>query len=107
MAGKTKKSQDRYLDAVEKALGEFKAQYPEAVPESYRQNSASIRIRIISPAFFRKSKSYRHELVQGFLKNRLSEDEFQEISMLLLLAPGEESDSLLNLEFNDPQESRL
>ena len=81
--------------------------FPET--EVYRYNSASIRVRIVDERFKGKSASERDAMVEPHLA-RLPEDTQADITMLLLLAPGEAEGSprsLLNLEFEHPSPSLL
>jgi len=71
---------------------------------AYRYNSASIRVRVVDPCFANKSRAQREESVWPVLA-KLPEDLRTEITMLLLLEPGEQS--LLNLEFEKPFPSLL
>jgi hypothetical protein len=66
----------------------------------------SIRVRIVDPDFEGVSKSDRHDLVWEFVK-RLPEEQQSEISVLLLLAPGELADSFANQEFDHPIPSKI
>jgi stress-induced morphogen len=95
-------SKDRAVTLIKKALDGYEKQNPGAEATIYRQNSASIRVRIIDDRFARMSKSERHDLVWNFLADRLKEDVLQELSVLLLLAPSEQKSSFMNFEFNDP-----
>jgi hypothetical protein len=73
---------------------------------AYRYNLASVRIRVIDPAFQGKSKEERNALVRPLLA-QLPERTRRDISVLLLLAPDEVRDSLMNAEFEDPTPSML
>ena len=98
----TRGKQDQYVEALKRALDEYEGQHPDSVATLYRQNTASVRIRIVDGGFSGFSKAQRHERVWNFLSERLDDDTVQEISVLLLLAPGEEGSSLMNAEFEDP-----
>ncbi len=71
---------------------------------SYRYNSASIRVRVIDERFRGKSPSEREALVAPLLE-ALPESIQDDITILLLLAPGELDRSLANLEFEEPSPS--
>lgn len=86
---------------IEKIL---RSSFPHA--EAYRFNWASIRIRIVDERFDNMSRIDREELVLPLIR-KLPEKTRRDITMLVLLAPGEESGSLLNLEFEDPRPSGL
>ncbi len=97
---------DTSLASVKKALREYERRRPEAQIQIYRYNSISIRIRVIDPGFAGMRKSDRHALVWEHLET-LPERAREDISMIVLLAPGEESTSLSNLEFDNPSRSML
>jgi hypothetical protein len=56
----------------------------------------------VDDAFARVSKGDRHDRVWDFLTARLDDDTMQEIAILLLLTPGEQGKSFMNVEFDDP-----
>jgi stress-induced morphogen len=103
---KIRKKVDRRLRAVADALAKYEAQHPNAQAEIYRQNSASIRIRVVDPDFAGSSKADRHDTVWTFLEG-LPEAVLAEISMLLLLTPDELETSFANYDFEHPIPSRL
>jgi stress-induced morphogen len=107
MAIITRGRRDKYVKRIKEVLDEYEAEHPGAVASLYRQNSASIRVRIIDERFENVSKSKRHDKVFKFLSDRLEDDEIQEISVLLPLAPDELKSTFMNLEFDDPMPSRL
>jgi len=74
--------------------------------EAYRQNSASIRVRIIDSRFRGKSRTDREAMVLPLLE-KLPEATQGDITVLLLLAPEERSSSMMNVEFEDPVQSSL
>ena len=89
---------DDILEQVIAVLRNYEATHPDAVIDLYRQNSVSIRVRIVDPAFQGMSKKERNDLVWDYL-DTLSEDAQADISMLVLLAPTEVEKSMGNLEF--------
>jgi stress-induced morphogen len=104
----TTKKKGKEPAIIEKLLKEEFSDYPSAhPPEAYRYNIASIRIRVVSPRFEGKNESERYKMVAPLLKKNLSEDTWQDITILLLLTPDEVEDSLLNREFESPTPSRL
>jgi hypothetical protein len=100
------KRPDDALKQVVAALKEYNQANPNAEIEAYRQNSVSIRIRIVSPDFKRKSRAQREQGVWTFL-DTLPEDAAAEISLLLLLTPEEAKTSLANFEFENPIPTKL
>jgi stress-induced morphogen len=98
---------DKAVRQMKAVLDEFERDHKGAKASLYRQNGGSVRIRVVDKAFSRLSKGDRHDLVWGYLADRLPEDVLQEISVLLLLAPTERKSSFMNLEFDDPIPSKL
>jgi len=97
---------DATLEQIVAVLKAYQAEHDQARVDAYRQNSVSVRIRVIDPDFQGLEKSQRHAAVWRLLE-QLPEDIQADISMLVLLAPSETASSLANLEFEDPVPSRL
>lgn len=97
---------DDCLQAVADALARYEEQHAQANIVIYRQNSVSVRIRVVDPDFANVSKSDRHEAVWAFIKD-LPEEQQSEISVLLLLTPEELKMSFANYEFENPIPSQL
>ena len=100
------KKPDPVLRQIVDALAEYDKAHPKAAIEAYRQNSVSVRIRIVNPEFAGKSRAHREEDVWAAL-DELPEDAAAEISLLLLLTPSEAKQSFANAEFDDPIPSKL
>ena len=98
---------DKIVKSIRDRLDQYLAAHPAAGAALYRQNAASVRIRIIDPAFGPMSLVDRHNTVWQFLADGLPEDTLSDISVLLLLTPDDTARSLMNLEFDDPIPSRL
>ena len=98
---------DKVVKAIRDRLDEYLAAHPSATASLYRQNAASVRIRVIDPSFGPISLVDRHNTVWQFLADGLPEDTMSDISVLLLLAPDDTARSLMNQEFDDPIPSRL
>jgi stress-induced morphogen len=97
---------DDILKQVITVLRNYESDHPDAVIDLYRQNSVSIRVRIVDPAFRGMSKKQRNDLVWNYL-DALSEETQGDISMLVLLGPTEVEKSMGNLEFEVPVPSVL
>jgi len=97
---------DDRLQAIADALEKYERQHPNAQVEVYRQNSVSVRVRIVDTDFAGVSKADRHDTVWALLQD-LPEEEQAEISVLLLLTPDEAKMSFANYEFDHPIPSRL
>lgn len=97
---------DAALEQVKAAMEEYLTRSPGAKIQLYRQNSVSIRIRIIDPSFKGLSKGERHDLIWPLIE-KLPYELQQDISVLLLLTAEEMKESLMNIEFEDPSPSRL
>lgn len=78
--------------------------FPDVV--AYRQNSASIRVRIIDERFRGKTRGERDRMVDPYLET-LPEATQADITVLLLLTRAETARSMMNVEFEDPIESLL
>jgi stress-induced morphogen len=100
MPARPKKKEPEVL-RIEKALaGEF----PKV--SAYRYNPASIRVRVIDDRFKGMNRLERERLVRPLI-HALPEEIQADITILLLLAPDELSESLMNLEFEHPSPSLL
>src|SRR6516225_6776675 len=91
------KRPDSILRQIANALGEYEKAHPDAEIEAYRQNSVSVRIRILTPKFAGKSRAQREEEVWAVL-NELPDEVAAEISLLLLLTPEEAKNSFASFE---------
>jgi hypothetical protein len=94
------------LVSVQGALIDYERQHPHAQIDLYRQNSISIRIRVIDPWFAGLRKSDCHALVWKHLE-KLPDDIQGDISMVVLLTPDEVKGSIANLEFEQPSASLI
>lgn len=97
---------DEQVQQILDVLAEYKDSHPNADIAAKRQNSVSIRVRIIDSDFEGMDRVDRDPLIWTMLKT-LPDDVFSNITMLLLLTPKEAETSLANLEFDDPLPSRL
>ena len=98
--------EDTQVRQIRDVLARYESDHPNAQIDVRRQNSVSIRIRIIDPDFAGLDRVDREPAVWGELKT-LPEEVFTNITMLLLITPGETGGSLANQEFEDPIPSRL
>ena len=101
-----RKRSDGRISAIKKALQAYDAEHPNCRIDLYRQNSVSVKIRIIDPDFKGVDKGTRHDRVWKYLED-LSEELLSEISILLLLTPDETAGSFANEDFENPIPSRL
>lgn len=106
MTDANKKDVDVQVQQVLGVLDQYKGEHPNARIEVRRQNSVSIRIRIIDRDFGRLHRVDREPAVWSVLET-LPQEVFTNITMLLLLTPDETQGSLANQEFEDPIPSRL
>ncbi|HEY5312784.1 MAG TPA: hypothetical protein VIK18_09700 [Pirellulales bacterium] len=97
---------DKLLKKIVSALREYESLHPSATIDVYRQNSLSVRIRVIDPQFRGQSRVEREEDIWQALY-QLPEETMAEVSFLLLLTPHETKDSVANAEFENPRRSRL
>ena len=93
--------------AILKSLETFyRPGHPEAEIDSYRQNSASIRIKIIDPEFRHMDRVSRDNQIWEIL-GKQPEDIQSQITVVLLLTPEETKTSFANMDFENPIPSRL
>ena len=97
---------DDHLRQVARALRQFADAHPRADVVLYRQNSVSIRVRVISSHFHGLSRVDREDEIWAALET-LPEEVLSEVSLLLLLTPAEAKESFANQEFDHPVPSRL
>jgi hypothetical protein len=100
------KHPDATLKRIVDALKPYEAAHPRAKIEVYRQNSVSVRIRVIDEKFKGTSRAEREEELWKALE-ALPDETVAEISLLLLLTPTEAKESLANYEFDNPVPSKL
>jgi stress-induced morphogen len=97
---------DDVIDRMIEALKAYEADHPDSKIDIYRQNSVSVRVRIIAPDFAGQSKVERSKEVWRYL-DQLPDDTQSDLSTLILLTPEETKSSFANLEFEDPVPSSL
>jgi len=97
---------DEVIDRIVEALRAYEADHPNARIDLYRQNSVSVRVRIIDPAFAGRNKIERSTEAWKYL-NSLPDDVQSDLSTVILLTPEETERSFANLEFEDPIPSTL
>ncbi len=100
------KRPDPVVRQIVDALKPYEAQHPRAEIEVYRQNSVSVRIRIIDPDFAGKSRVAREEEIWAAF-NSLPENVVSEVTLLLLLTEKEAKDSFASFDFDNPLPSKL
>lgn len=89
-------------EEIERALAK---EFPGT--QAYRQNSASIRIRILDDRFNGKSRTEREDMVIPLIRKALSEEVQADITVLVLLTNKEVDESMMNVEFENPTPSNL
>lgn len=106
MAIRIRGNSDAETASIAKALGEYEALHPQATIDLYRQNSVSIRIRVVDPSFRGMTMRERSSRVWSCLR-ALPEDVQADVSSVVTVAPEEQAKSLSNLEFEQPTSSLL
>ncbi len=106
MSIRVRGASDGDIDHVVRALERHQAQHPHAEIEVYRQNSVSIRLRIVNPEFSGVNRAERHDIIWRVLEG-LPEEVQSQLSLLLPLTPEETSTSVANFEFDNPIPSSL
>jgi hypothetical protein len=91
---------DSAIHQILSVLGGYRAQQPGAQIEAYRQNAASVWVRILDPDFKELDRVAREEMVWKIL-DQLPESIQTQISLLLLLTPKEAESSFANFEFDN------
>lgn len=97
---------DKVITTIIDALRRYEHDHPKAQIDLYRQNSVSVRLRIIDPDLAGLGMAQRNDLAWSYLAD-LPEDAHSDISTVLLLTPDEKKKSFANFEFEDPIPSRL
>jgi len=92
---------DVQVGQVLSALTAYEQAHPQAQIEGRRHSDVSIRLRIIDSDFQGVDRLDREPEIWQFL-NKLPEEVFVNITMLLLLTPDEAKHSLANQEFDHP-----
>ena len=91
---------DAIIEAILEVLRAYEADHRDAQIDIYRQNSVSVRVRIIDPIFAGKSKVERSKQVWQYL-NTLPDEVQSDLSTLILLTPEETKMSFANFEFEE------
>jgi hypothetical protein len=102
----TRGKKDSIIERIIGALGLYEIDHPGAVINIYRQNSVSVRVRVIDTFFRGLNRPERSDLVWKYLEG-LTDDDQSEISTMLLLTPDETERSFANFEFENPVPSKL
>ena len=97
---------DEQVQQIIDVLREYEVAHPEAHIEVYRQNSVSIRIRIVDPDFHGKRIGVREDEVWTLL-DKLPDETRADITFLLLITPEEKPTSMASFDFDNPVPSRL
>ncbi len=107
MANRNSKGKpDPDVQQILNVLAQYLKEHPKADIKVQRQNSVSLRIRIIDPDFHGFDLVDRDTALWKLL-DRLPESVLSQITLLLLLTPEEAPDSLANMDFERPIPSRL
>jgi len=102
----TRGTSDDIMERIIAVLRTYGKDHPQAAIDLYRQNSVSVRIRIIDDAFAGMNRPDRSDMVWSYLAS-LSEDDQSEISSVILLTTDETERSFANFEFENPVPSKL
>jgi len=97
---------DETIAQLIEALTAYQAKHSKAQIDLYRQNSVSVRIRIIDPDLVGRSRAERNKYVWNYF-NSLPEEMQSDVSSLILLTPEETKMSFANFEFEHPVSSNL
>ncbi len=97
---------DGVIDSISAALKAYEADHPQAQIDVYRQNSVSVRVRIVDPDFQGQSRPHRSDKVWEYL-DTVPDEPVADISTVLLLTPDETATSFAYMEFDHPAPSDL
>ncbi|HBI42773.1 MAG TPA: hypothetical protein DDY78_07935 [Planctomycetales bacterium] len=97
---------DEVLKQIVQALKKYNVAHPRAKIEVYRQNSVSVRVRVIASEFKGTGRAEREDNMWPILEE-LPEEVMAEISLLLMFTPDEAKKSFANMEFDNPVPSLL
>lgn len=103
MAAASGMDNDPIVDEIRGMLSCYTHDHPGALADAYRYNSASVRIKIEDSRFAGLSKGDRHDTVWDDYISHLTSETISDISMLILVTPGERH--VLDLEFSEPTRS--
>jgi stress-induced morphogen len=92
--------------AIERVIDAEFPDSPKELPRAYRYSPVSIRVRIVDPRFKGKNRSEREKMVLPLIRS-LPDETQEDLTILLLLAPDELEDSLMNREYEQPSPSLL
>jgi len=107
MATIVKGAADEAVQTLKGALDAYELEHPGSEAALYRQNNASIRLRVIDRRYEGMTKSRRHADVWDFLAARVPAETLSDVSLVLAIAPGERGTSLMNFEFENASPSRF
>ena len=102
----TRGKSDDIIDRIIAVLRTYGKDHPRAAIDLYRQNSVSVRIRIIDDAFGGMNRPERSDMVWRYLVS-LSEDDQSEISSVILLTSDETERSFANFDTENPVRTPL
>lgn len=102
----TRGKSDEIIEGIIAALRTYEADHPRSQIDLYRQNSVSVRLRIVDPDFASLDVPERSRHVWVYL-GQLPDEVQSDLSTVLLLAPHETGSSFANLDFEDPLPSKL
>lgn len=97
---------DNGLQVFANALRRYQEAHLHSDCTLYRQNAASIRIRVVDEDFRDLLKTERYDLVWEYFKG-IPESTLNDLSVLLTLTPEEVDSSFANFEFENPVSSQL
>jgi hypothetical protein len=97
---------DAQVQQLLDVLADYECAHPQAQIEGRRHSPVSIRLRIIDPDFHCRDRLEREPAIWTLLQ-RLPEEMFVSITMLLLLTPEEAEKSFASQEFEHPIPSRV
>jgi hypothetical protein len=92
---------DETIERIKSALDHYQSDNPNSCIDLYRHSPYAVRVRIVDPRFASMSRRDRHGSVWNYF-DTLSDETVNDITMLVLIAPGEAKSSGANIDFEDP-----
>ena len=102
----TRGQSDKVIERMIKAIDKYQEDHPKAQIGLYRQNSVSVRVRIIDPDFSALKRVKRSTEVWKYL-DTLPDKVQADLSSLTLITPEEKAESFGSFIFKNPSQSQL
>lgn len=95
-------SSDAQTAALAAVLSDYERDHPGSSSQFYRENRASLRVRVIDDSVEPLSRHARHRLLWQYIA-KLPLDIQEQITLLLIIPSSERAGSMASFEFDVPQ----